>query len=71
MSENKTTEKEEPNEYIHSKSDRSIILNFKWEDNTVFFEENKYILLRFQINAEYVRLDTKNLDYLMEIKFKI
>jgi hypothetical protein len=76
----------ESNEYIYSKSDRWIVLNFKWEElsgglentNTTAINSSidrtdkiKFIKLRFRIKAEYVRLETKKMEYITEIKFKI
>ena len=43
-------------------SERCAILKFTWN-----VCENE-VILRFIVNAEYTRLDTKNLEYLMEIK---
>jgi hypothetical protein len=56
-------------EFIFSKTDRCIILNFRWENISDIFENTKKI--RFKIKAEYIRLEAKNIEYLMEIKFKI
>lgn len=58
--------KETTDEFIFSKGDRMIILNFKYEGENL--QENTVI--RFFVNAEYDRLTTNKIDYLVEIKFK-
>lgn len=62
-------------EYVTGKSDKWIILNFKWETNPSFKEmlqdKENFIILRFRIHAEYVRLvEESKLSYVTEIKFK-
>ena len=61
-------------EFIYNRSDRCIILNFKWETPQYYLDQSsksKTLIIRFKIKAAYVRLEPKNLEYISEIKFKI
>jgi hypothetical protein len=58
------------NEFIYSKTDRCIVLNFKWKPKTDILI-NDYVTLRFNIKAEYFRLENKHLEYVTELKFKV
>lgn len=58
------------NEYVHSRSDRCVIIRFFLDSKTLLKQNTTYIM-KFKLKAEYLRLEVKHLEYLMEIKFKI
>lgn len=57
-------------QFIFSKSDRCLILKFKFDESFKNLKKDFYIL-RFKVKAEYVRLEAKHIEYISEIKFKI
>lgn len=79
FSDTKCQEKTDTDPFIYSKSDRCVILNFKWENTEEIQkliensnnENNVSMVIRFKIKADYYRLEQKSLCYNMEIKFKI
>ena len=60
----------ETNEFIFSKGDKNIILNFKYELGDEQ-KDQEFGLIKFKINAEYTRLKPNIIEYFVEIKFKI
>lgn len=56
-------------EFIFSKTDRCVILNFKYDLEGNYDMTN--LIMRFKIKAEYFRLEVKSLEYINQIKFKI
>jgi hypothetical protein len=62
--------KDTDNEYVYSRSDRCIVIRF-FLDSKVVLKPNNTYLMRIKIKAEYLRLENKQLDYVLEIKFKI
>jgi len=61
-----TDTKVKEDEFIYNKGDRMIILNFKYDGEN----SGENTVIRFFVNAEYDRLTTNKIDYLVEVKFK-
>jgi hypothetical protein len=61
---------DDKNEFVLQKGDRLIILLFRYvlDPNDT---NNIHAIIRFNIKAEYVRLDPKKIEYKVEIKLKI
>lgn len=67
-----TDKKPDEDEFLISKSERTVLLKFTW----TFEEEEKQkddfnpnlVILRFIISVEYTRLETKNIEYELEVK---
>jgi hypothetical protein len=62
--------KDSDNEYVHSRSDRCIVIRFFVDSKLVLKANNSYSI-KFRLKAEYLRLEIKQLDYIVEVKFKI
>jgi len=62
--------KESDNEYVHSRSDRCLLIRFFLDKNLILKQNTSYII-KIKVIAEYLRLDVKQLEYLMELKFEI
>lgn len=62
--------KETDNEFVVSRSDRCVILKCLFDPKETITSNNFYIM-RIKVKAEYLRLENKQLDYVLEIKFKI
>jgi hypothetical protein len=60
-----------PDEFVFSKTDRCLILNFKLDESFKNLRRREFYILRFKVKAEYVRLEPKNIEYISELKFKI
>lgn len=60
------TDSSEKDMAIYNKSDRCVILYFKTEPQLPGTH-----IFKFKIVAEYVRLEPKTIEYIMEIKYKL
>lgn len=53
-------------EYLITQSERCVVLKFSW--STDENEPTSLVILNFKVCAEYTRLDTKKIEYELEIK---
>lgn len=53
-------------EYLITQSERCVVLKFSW--NSDENESISLVILNFKVCAEYTRLDTKEIEYELEIK---
>ena len=72
LSDKELTKDESDNDMI-SISERSVILKFGWVDKEIIKtneknENENSIMISFIVSAEYTRLETKTIDYPVEIK---
>ena len=61
---------DDKNEFILQKGDRLIILLFRYVIDQKNLNDT-HAILRFNVKAEYVRLETKKIEYKVEIKLKL
>ena len=61
---------EDKNEFVLQKGDRLIILLFRYVTDQKNANDT-HAIIRFNIKAEYVRLESKKIDYKVEIKLKL